>query len=187
MLVNFLRHGTASHLLEDYRRKVNHKQFCTLLEEWMIASLTDVGKQEIVKIVEKMKNNTYHLFYSPLKRTKQSAKPFSSNPDILTTQEMPALSEIIIKPPFLHPGIKLTIKSWIVLCVIKSLYTFSFVRYLKEARSIMNEVVKKEKDSLLVSHQARIITLVIYCIISPKWRILKVSVKPAGLTIVEKR
>jgi len=186
MLVHIIRHGTASHLLENYRRKVNYEEICTLLHDWGTSSLTEVGREEINKVYENMVANYSHLYYSPLKRTRQSAKPFAKHPDILTSEEMPGLAEIFILPPFLPKRIKLSIGTWVYLCVFKSFYTLKVVTYLKEARNILKIVAESKKDSLLVSHQARIITIMLYCFFSFKWKVLRVNVKPAGISIVKK-
>jgi hypothetical protein len=100
---------------------------------------------------------------------------------------MIALAEIAIPPPYFPKWIKFSIRTWINLCVFKALYTFSIVKYIKEAKAIMKEVGQKEGDALIVSHQARIITLLIYCTLSSKWKVLQTNLKPAGLCIVERR
>jgi broad specificity phosphatase PhoE len=73
LLVYILRHGTAFHLLVDYKRKVNYHQFSELIKEWIIVSLTDVGRSEIEAKAEELKNTAFHLHYSPLIRTRESA------------------------------------------------------------------------------------------------------------------
>ncbi len=181
----FLRHGTASHLLEDYRRKLTYDQFCDLLEDWVHASLTPEGVEEIKSGAKKFTNKKYRLFYSPLIRTKQTAKSLVEIAKPITQHELAALSEIFIYPPGFSKKIKISIGVWIFLCIFKSIYTLKIIRYVKEARHIMKVIKKYGDDAIVVSHQARILTIIISCLISPKWRILKIDVRPAGYTIVE--
>ncbi len=190
MQIQIIRHGTASHLLEDYNRKLTYTEFVDLLYNWIPSPLTSVGKEEILSRAEDIKTaEYYHIYYSPLKRTKQSAKPFFRNPNVINTHEMQALEEIIIHPPFVPKFIKLSIRFWIILCIIKSIFNLSLIRYLGKAKTILREIesTSASLNSLIISHQARIITILIYCFFSTKWKITEINIKPAGLSIIKSK
>jgi broad specificity phosphatase PhoE len=185
--VYLLRHGAASHLLIDYNKVVSYDKFVTLLLEWEKASLTPVGEEEVAKKFENLKNNYLHLLYSPLKRTKQTAKAFISNPHVVTAQAIPSLKEIRINPPRLFSKRRFKIRTWVALCVLKSLNSMKIIHYIKQAGSVLKEIEKVGEDTLVISHQARIITILLYCLQSLKWRIIKIDVKPAGISIIVKK
>lgn len=186
MQVFFLRHGTASHLLEDYRRRVNYREFCDLLYSWIKAPLTLEGISEIKTLAMKFTGQKYHLLFSPLIRTKQTAMSFIEQAEPISQHELTALSELFILPPAFSKKVKLSIGAWISLCVFKAIYTLKVVRYIKEARHIMKLIIKYQDDVLIISHQARILTIIISCLLSSKWKILKIDVRPAGLTIIKR-
>ena len=185
--VCLLRHGAASHLLTDYNEKVSYDSFIKLLSEWDKASLTPIGKKEVADRVADLKNNYSHLLYSPLKRTKQSAKPFLSDPHIIATQAIPELKEIKLRPPKVLASRILKIKYWIFSCILRSIYTLKIIHYMKQARSILNGIDKTGEDTLVISHQARILTILMYCLFSFKWRILKADTNTAGICIIAKK
>ena len=188
MRVYVIRHGTASHPLEDYQRKVNYGEFMEILEEWKKSTLTPAGEQEIKKQVDALKNMYTYIFYSPLRRTKQTARAFLSNPDNVTlSKPLPQLTEIYISPPRLSRNIKIKLRYWVYLCVLKSIYTLSIFRYYYQARQIIQRVKKVKDDILIISHQARIFTLIVYATLSPGWKVIKTDFNPAGVSIIEKR
>jgi phosphohistidine phosphatase SixA len=186
MRVYIVRHGTASHLLEDLQKKVNHKDFLQILEKWNSSSLTSLGQKEIAVLGESLKNLYSNIFYSPLKRTKQTATAFMKSSDVpIKSKAVPQLAEIYISPPRLPGMIKL--KYWIYLCVAKSIVTFRIFHYLLQARKIIKLVKKTDDDILIISHQARIFTIIVYAFLSPYWRVIKSDFNPAGVSIIEKK
>jgi broad specificity phosphatase PhoE len=188
MRVYIIRHGTASHLLEDYQRKVNYEEFMEILEEWKKSTLTPLGEQEIQKQVNALKNMYTYIFYSPLRRTKQTARAFLTHPDNMTlSKALPQLTEIYISPPRMPRKLKIKIRYWVYLCVVKSLYTLSIFRYYFQARQIIHRVKKVKDDILIISHQARIFTLIVYAALSPGWKVIKTDFNPAGVCIIEKK
>ncbi len=183
-----IRHGTASHLLENLNRKVNRYEFISLLEKWKKATLTSEGEREIELQVKALGNNFSYLYFSPLNRTKQTALAFFKALDKPThTEALAELIEIYITPPYIPFKISLRLKYWIALCVLKSLYTFKIFIYLKEARNIIKSIKKVNDNVLIISHQARIATIIIYCLINPRWKVVKTDFSPGGISIVEKR
>lgn len=156
-----------------------------MVRDWEYAALTPTGVHQISKRVEEIGKNFTHLYHSPLIRTQQTATPFLNNTPNIFTQQLEKLAEIFIKPPNFPKWVRLSIRSWIVLCIIKSLLTLSIIKYLKEARHILKQI--GNNDSLIISHQARILSILMYCLISRKWKIVKINLKPAGLSIIKKR
>lgn len=189
MIVYLIRHGTASHLLEDFNKKVNQSDFLKLLEEWNKATLTPLGKEEISGLVNALNNKFHFIYYSPLKRTEETAKAFLNNPqnDNILYKVLPQLSEIFISPPRLPHSVKLKLKHWVFLCVLKSIFTLRIIKYYYQARQIIHRVKKVNQDILIISHQARIFTIIVYAFLSPAWKIVKTDFNPAGVSIIKKR
>jgi broad specificity phosphatase PhoE len=182
-----VRHGTASHLLDDLNQRVNRDKFLTILNEWEESTLTPLGEEEIRKQAELLKDKYHYLYFSPVKRTQQTAQAFLKHMSEAHAKELPELIEIFIQPPRVPKYKKLKLKHWIALCVIRSLYTLKIGLYIKQARHILNSIIKTHNDVLIISHQARIITIVIYCWLSPSWKVIMTDFSPAGVTIIEKR
>ncbi|MCB5230973.1 MAG: phosphoglycerate mutase family protein [Candidatus Cloacimonas sp.] len=188
MRIYIIRHGTASHLLEDLNQKVTRSEFLAILEEWEESKLTPLGEEEIEAKAKQLDNDFDYLYYSPLKRTEQTAKGFIKElKDPTHIEAIPGLVEIFIKPPSLPKKMKLKLKYWVALCVIRSLYTLRLTLYIKQARQILRYIKKAEGNALIVSHQARIITIIMYCKLSLKWRVVKTDFTPAGISIIESR
>lgn len=188
MIIYILRHGFADHLLENYNRKVNFDEFCTLLDEWIEVHLTNEGKDDVINKGLVLKGTFRHIYYSPLRRTKQTAKAICHDGcDVITSIAIEELEEIYILPPKLNNKWKIKIKYWITLCVAKSIFSLKVFSYIKTARKIMRRVEENKEDSLVISHQARILTILVYCFFSRKWKINKIDVNPAGVSVVEKK
>ncbi len=188
MRVYIIRHGTASHLLEDYNKKMNYSQFLAILEEWKKSTLTPLGKEEIAKQVNALQNMYSFVFYSPLKRTQQTAKAFlQGRYDFTHSKSLPQLTEIYITPPLLPNNIKIKLKYWIFLCLIKSILTLRVISYFLQARKIIKTAKKVKNDILIISHQARIFSLIVYAFLNPSWKVIKTDFNPAGVCILERR
>lgn len=188
MRVYIIRHGTASHLMEDYDKKLNYSQFVEILESWKKSTLTPLGKEEIAKQVNALQNMYSFIFYSPMKRTQQTAKAFLQNhQDYTHSKSVPQLEEIHISPPLLPNNIKLRLKYWIFLCLLKSVLTLRIFKYYIQARQIIKMIKRVKNDILIISHQARIFSLIVYAFLNPNWKVLKTDFNPAGVCIIEKR
>ena len=188
MRVYIIRHGTASHLLEDFNKKLSYSQFLDIIESWKKSTLTPLGKEEIAKQVNALQNMYSFIFYSPMKRTQQTAKAFLRDPhDFTHSKSVPQLEEIYITPPLLPNTIKIKLKYWIFLCLLKSIFTLKIIRYYIQARQIIKMVKRVKNDILIISHQARIFTLIVYAFLNPNWKVIKTDFHPAGVCIIEKR
>ena len=159
-----------------------------ILDKWNRSTLTPRGKEEITEQAAALRNMYTYIFYSPLKRTEQTARAFLKNPgDNIESMAIPQLTEIYISPPRIPGRIKLKIKTWVFLCLLKSFYTLSIIRYFHQARQIIHLVKKVNDDLLIISHQARIFSIIVYAFLSPRWRVIRTDFNPAGVCIIERR
>lgn len=185
MIFYLQRHGLATHLVEDYDKKVTREIFIQTTKEWKNAKLTNLGKNQVVDKQSQLEEKVDLIVYSPLFRAKQTAELM--NTEGVRMQANSMLEEILSAPPRFFFGLRLKIRVWIMICVLDSLLTFKIFKYLKEARTIFNTYRDHDKNILFVSHQARIITMLIYCFFSKDMSVKKIDTKPSGISIIRLR
>ena len=68
-----------------------------------------------------------------------------------------------------------------------SLLNFKSLKIIKETRVLFKKISKKNSNTLCVSHEARIFSILVYCYFNFKWKIEKTDLSPLGLTVISKR
>lgn len=184
MKIYLLRHAQAEHLLENWNKKVSYIDFMKILHRWENVSLTEKGKSNLKKIAESLSGHFDIVFSSPLKRTVETSNIVNIfNRQIYFEDD---LKEIIIHPPTVLKNWKLSINQWIIICTIKSLFSGEFFKILRQARELFNLFVHSGSNSVLViSHSARIHSLLFYSLFNSLFVIIKKDVRPGAFSIVE--
>ncbi|HOE90990.1 MAG TPA: phosphoglycerate mutase family protein [Candidatus Cloacimonadota bacterium] len=184
MKIYILRHGEAEHLLEDWSLRISYNDFIESIYRWGDSELTENGVEQCKDVAKELEGKYSVVFSSPLERTKETAKIVNISKRPIYYEDN--LQEITMKPPFFLKGIKLSTNMWIATCVIKSLYSFLFIKQLKEIRDLYRLFfMSGEKGILVVSHSARIHALLLYAVISKYWKLKSKNIKPCGVSLVE--
>ncbi len=183
MKVYLLRHGESEHLLDNWKRPVTGKEFITLMKKWQDSHLTPNGEKEIFSRIETLKDKYDLIFCSPLSRTVQSAIIVNCEQKII--EKLPILQEIYISPPLCFLNLKFSIRTWMFLCAIKSIFTGQMFSFILEAKKLFKKLALSRQNILLISHEARILSILAYAKLSPFWMVNKINFKPAGISIIE--
>lgn len=178
-----IRHARATHLDQDWSRKLNGRDFVQLMKEWESAELTKEGEAHCRNWEGNIPAEM--IYHSPMPRARQTAALI--NHTNLPMQEEPDLSEIFYPPLPIFYKMVLSIERWIDFCVYQTLFTLSCYSQIKESGALMNRLQKLHKNAIFVSHEARIVSMLIYAFLSPRWHIVSRNVKPLGVSVLEYR
>lgn len=184
MKIYLLRHAQAEHLLENWNKKVSYFDFIKILHRWENVSLTEKGKSNLKKMAETLSGHFDVVFSSPLKRTVETSNIVNIfNRKVYFEED---LREIIVHPPKILKKWKLSINQWIIICVFKSLFTGEFFKILKQAKDLLDLFVHSGSNSVLViSHSARIHSVLFYTLFNTLYVIKKKDVRPGAFSIIE--
>lgn len=185
MKVIIVRHGYSTHLIGRFQYKANRREYLRLLEEWRDCDLTEEGRKQVMQIRNRIPEVYHKIYHSPVYRAQQSAAILKKDDaELIPT---PLLTEIETPPPWLPSWIRIKVYSWFMLCSVSSLLTFNFKRFLGEVSTLLRSLPQHDGPILLVSHKVRIIALILYAKLHPKWKVLQHNTDPAGITIIESK
>jgi len=184
MKIYLIRHAEAEHLKENWLKKVSYQEFVHLLLKWENVSLTDEGKIHAEKTADLLLGKYDIISCSPLLRTRQTADLLNQHKRQILFDD--SLKEIIIYPPKFLINMKFSINSWIYICALKSLLSGEIFKLLKEAKEIYNTILTSGSNNILiVSHSARIRTLILYAHLNSYLKVVKKDYHPCGISEVE--
>jgi len=179
----FVRHGHATHLEYERATKLNSKDVWMLFKKWENAKLTQNGIEALKLVKNKLPNNLKSFFSSPLLRTQETMRILSDSKPIL----LDSLIEIQEKPINLPLFLKLSVNSWIVFCTMQNILRLGFIKYAKQASQIFKELGGHDSPALIVSHEARIWSFILYSFFSHQFKIKSLDLMPGGITVIERR
>lgn len=184
MRVYLLRHGDSDHLLENWKEKVSRNKFIQTQIRWRKSQLTEKGIYQAAAASKRIYGLSNFILYSPLDRTRQTMQIV--NTENLPTQPCPLLKEIYVAPPKFFASTRLSIWAWITLAFIKMITTHKYKDILFQAHLILECAYQKKENVLLVSHKARIESIIQYAQKSKNWKVLQKEFLPCGLSILQR-
>ncbi len=179
-----MRHGDSTHLVGDFQQKTTWKEFRKELPSWDSAQLTELGIQQVKDASVKWKGTFNRIFHSPLPRATDTASYMNQQANV-PMEPMPELREIDTRSLPLPPWIQLTLYNWFIYTFFNSLFDFGLFKIMRTASRIMHRAQRCHEPVLLVSHKARIMSLMFWVWLKPGWRIVSSITDPAGVTVVE--
>lgn len=184
MKIFLVRHAEADHLLENWNRKVSYNQFLEILYRWESVALTNNGRAYAKIISENLLGEFDMIYASPLPRTKETALILNQqNREIFYDDE---LKEIMTFPPKFLKNKSFTINFWINICILNSVFNGNLFKIIKEAKDLYNTFLTSGSNRLLVvSHSARIHSLIFYANLNSYLKVIKKDYKPCGISEVE--
>ena len=184
MKIYFVRHGEASHLEEDwYKVKISRKEYIKKMIEWEHVDLTEQGRAQAANAVQKLPNNYKYIYSSPLQRTRQTAELL--NVFDKKIQCVHDLKEIVTTPPKIFMFNRLSIYTWIWICIIFSLLNGHVFRIIKKTRKLYKILLNKNEDMVVVSHAMRIRSFVFYAHFMPGLKVTAKDFSTCGVSVVE--
>lgn len=183
MKVYLLRHGHATHQIGHFQRIVNRGEFMELLDHWLDAELTEQGIREMQQVM--VPEEIEEIYYSPLKRTRQSYEIIADNHNVLGTPEK-RLIEVDTPPLWLPGWFRTSLFNWFYLSSFTSLFDLEAWRVFRETSQMLRELGKKRKNVLCISHKVRIISFVLSAWLHPGWSVRETNTDPGCYTILEK-
>lgn len=183
MEILILRHAQADHLLENWHTKITYSCFIQKLNTWQEAPLTAYGRQQASYLAEKTDGQFDCILSSPLPRAVETAQLMNLSNRRLVFEEN--LSEIHMIPPRICRHFKLSINKWIFICVIMSFFNGEAFRIYRQARDLYDEFMSIDcKKLLVVSHSARIHSLIYYARMNACYRVISANIRPCGISVV---
>ncbi len=183
MEIIILRHAEANHLLENWKQKVCYHKFNQLMAEWEDVPLTQKGLQQAEKTSDILEGNFDLIYSSPLKRAIDTARIVNKNNRNIILEDL--LKEIRIHPPRIFRSFTFSINSWIILCTFFSFFNGNFSKYMKQARDLFDFFISTDSKRLLVvSHSARIHSMIMYVRFCSYLKLLSSHYKPCGISVV---
>ncbi len=184
MKIYIMRHGDSTHLVGDFQQKTDWKEFRRQLPSWDNAQLTELGIKQVKEASVKWRGTFNRIFQSPLPRAIDSAS-YMNQEGKIPMETWPDLREIDAKSMRLPSWIQLSLYNWFVYTFFNSIFNFGFFKIMRTASRIMRRAQNRKEPVLLVSHKARIMSLMLYAWLKPGWRIVSSITDPAGVTVVE--
>jgi len=184
MKIYFVRHGEATHLEEDWHKsRISRKEFIKKMIEWEHVTLTELGKSQAINVANNLPNDYKCIYTSPLLRTKQTADRLNVlNKEVHIIHD---LKEIVTTPPKIFMFMKLSIFTWIHICIVFSLLKGQVFRMTKKAKRLYNFFFEINEDIVVVSHAMRIRSFVYYAYFIPKLKVVKKDFSTCGISVIE--
>jgi len=181
--IYFVRHGEATHLEEDWHKnRISRKEFIKKMIEWENVNLTELGKSQAVDVAEKLPNDYKFIYSSPLPRTTQTADRLNiHHKEVHIIHD---LKEIVTTPPRIFMFMKLSIYTWIYICIISSIFNGQIFRITKKARKLYKYFRETNTDIVVVSHAMRIRSFVYYAYFVPGLKVIKEDFTPCGVSAI---
>ncbi len=183
MLVYILRHGHSEHLAAGFRQRVNTRGLAQSIGRWKGANLTHLGKEQAGRAGELLRGSVSAVWSSPLPRAAQTAKLVAG--DMMPVQTKPLLCEIHEQP---WPGprrLRLRESTWFVAAFFCVMLDGRWRRLCREAREVLSAASAEQHPVLLVTHKARLLSLLVYARLHPRWRVLRTDTNPCGISVLE--
>jgi len=181
-LIYVLRHGHSQHLVQGFRHRITSCEYVHSLQRWNLAELTQLGHEQAARAAEGLHGVCRRILSSPLERAQQTARHVAG--DELEVTTLPLLSEVDELPWRLPHWIRLREHTWFYAIFLCMLLDGRLPRLLREARAIVGQALEQPEPTLLVSHKARIMTLLAYARMHPRLRVLKCDLSPTGLSLL---
>lgn len=183
MEILLLRHAEANHLLENWHQKVCYHKFNQLMQEWEDVPLTLKGEKQAEQTALLLNSNFDMIISSPLKRTIQTAKFVNQSNCKILFEDL--LKEIRIHPPAIFKNMTFSINKWILICTFFSFFNGEFHKAMKQAKDLFDIFIASDcKRLLVVSHSARIQSLVFFARFCSYLQLVSHNFKPCGLSVI---
>ncbi|PID27764.1 MAG: hypothetical protein CSB55_07555 [Candidatus Cloacimonadota bacterium] len=176
--VYLVRHGIAEHLKFNRRKKMSSREVWELLQSWYFVSLTPEGAEKLYQTKEKVPDGIKSVWVSPLKRAIETSEIISDKNYEIVNE----LSEIMEKPPLFPDSVRLSVNFWIVLSTVKRIVNLGILKDISGCKKIIRKIKYSDDPVLIVSHEARILSLIIYAKMRGNVKIFNRNVKPGGIS-----
>ena len=181
-LVYILRHGHSEHLLGGFQHRVSSCRYVHSLRRWENASLTPEGHEQAEGVAARLRKACSCILSSPMRRTMQTASIVAGEEH--EVRPLPLLREIDELPWRLPHWLRLREYTWFYVIFLLMLLDGRVLRLLREAGQVLCGALHAGRPCLLVSHKARILSLLVYARLHPRWRVVSCDLEPAGVTIL---
>lgn len=180
--IYILRHGHSEHLKGGFHQRISAREYVHSLLGWETANLTEQGRREAASVSDDLRKTCKRIISSPLTRTLQTARIVAG--DAHKVKVHPLLKEIDELPWRLPSWLRLREMSWFYVIFLLMLIDGRVAKLLHEAGCVLRQGLCDDGPTLMVTHKARIISLLVYARIHPRWRVVTADLEPAGVSMI---